>query len=129
MIVDSSALLSVIFREDGHESLLERLLADPAPAIGTPTLVETGIVLTARLGPAARGLLERLIDELDLQEVPFGELHWREAVSAYRRFGKGRHPADLNFGNCMTYAVASLAAEPLLYRGEDFRKTDLEAAV
>jgi ribonuclease VapC len=129
VIVDSSALLSVIFREDGHESLLERLLADPAPAIGTPTLVETGIVLTARLGPAARGLLERLIDELDLQEVPFGELHWREAVSAYRRFGKGRHPADLNFGNCMTYAVASLAAEPLLYRGEDFRKTDLEAAV
>lgn len=129
MIVDSSALLSVIFREDGHESLLERLLADPAPAIGTPTLVETGIVLSARLGPAARGLLERLIDELDLQEVPFGELHWREAVSAYRRFGKGRHPADLNFGNCMTYAVASLAAEPLLYRGEDFRKTDLEAAV
>jgi ribonuclease VapC len=129
VIVDSSALLSVIFREDGHESLLERLLADPAPTIGTPTLVETGIVLTARLGPAARGLLERLIDELDLQEVPFGELHWREAVSAYRRFGKGRHPADLNFGNCMTYAVASLAAEPLLYRGEDFRKTDLEAAV
>ena len=129
MIVDSSALLSVVFREEGHEFLLERLLADPAPAIGTPTLVETGIILTARLGPAARGLLERLTDELDLQEVPFGELHWREAVSAYRRFGKGRHPADLNFGDCMTYAVASLAGEPLLYRGEDFRKTDLEAAI
>ena len=66
MIVDSSALLSVVFREEGHEAYLERLLEEAASAIGTPTLVETGIVLTARLGPAARGLLERLIDELDL---------------------------------------------------------------
>jgi ribonuclease VapC len=120
VIVDSSALLSVVFREEGHEAYLERLLEEPAPAIGAPTLVETGIVLTARLGPAARGLLERLIDELDLQEVPF---------SAYRRFGKGRHPADLNFGDCMTYAVASLAGEALLFRGEDFGHTDLEAAL
>lgn len=129
MIVDSSALLSVVFREEGHEAYLERLLEEPAPAIGAPTLVETGIVLTARLGPAARGLLERLIDELDLQEVPFGELHWREAVSAYRRFGKGRHPAGLDFGECMTYAVASLAGEALLFRGEGFSLTDLEVAL
>lgn len=60
--------------------------------------------------------------------MPFGEAHWREAVEAYRRFGKGRHPAGLNFGDCLTYATAKLAGEPLLFVGEDFPATDLEAA-
>ncbi len=128
MIVDSSALLCVIFREKGHEEVLRRLLDDPAPAMGAPTLAETGIVLEARLGPGARGLLERFLDEVGMQEIPFGELHWREAVDAYRRYGKGRHPASLNFGDCMTYAVAALAGEPLLFLGDDFAKTDLNDA-
>ena len=129
MIVDSSALLAVLFREEGFEPVLERLLADPAPAAGAPTLAETGIVLAARAGDASRGILERFLDETWIQESPFGELHWREAVSAWRRFGKGHHPAGLNFGDCMTYAVASLAGEPLLFVGDDFRKTDLQAAL
>ncbi|HSG49724.1 MAG TPA: type II toxin-antitoxin system VapC family toxin [Longimicrobiales bacterium] len=129
MIVDSSALLAVLFREEGIEPVLERLLADPAPAAGAPTLAETGIVLAARAGDASRGILERFLDETGIQEIPFGEVHWREAVSAWRRFGKGHHPAGLNFGDCMTYAVASLAGEPLLFVGGDFRKTDLQAAL
>ncbi|MDT8341980.1 MAG: type II toxin-antitoxin system VapC family toxin [Longimicrobiales bacterium] len=128
MIVDSSAVLSVLFREADHEDLLRLLLDDPGPAIGAPTLAETGIVLEARIGPRARGMLERFLDEVGMQEVPFGELHWREAVHAYRRYGKGRHPAALNFGDCMTYAVAVLAGEPLLYTGDDFAKTDLPDA-
>jgi ribonuclease VapC len=128
VIVDSSAILSVLFREEGYETLLERLVDDPGPAAGVPTLAETGIVLTARLGSGARGILERFLDEIGIQEVPFGELHWREAVDAYRRYGKGRHPAALNFGDCMTYAVASLAGEPLLYVGDDFSLTDLAPA-
>ncbi len=70
-----------------------------------------------------------MLDELGIQEIPFGELHWREAVDAYRRFGKGRHPAALNFGDCMTYAVASLTGEPLLFVGNDFGHTDLEAVL
>ncbi|MBT8336339.1 MAG: type II toxin-antitoxin system VapC family toxin [Gemmatimonadetes bacterium] len=126
MIVDSSALLCVLFREEGHERMLERLVNDPGPAVGAPTLAETAIVLTARLGPSARGVLERFLDEVGIQEVPFGELHWREAVEAYRRFGKGRHPAALDFGDCLTYAVAALAGEPLLFVGDDFTRTDLE---
>lgn len=129
MIVDASALLAVLFREEGFEAVLERLLADPAPAVGAPTLAEAGIVLAARLGPASHGMLERFLDEVGIQEIPFGEIHWREAVSAYRRFGKGRHPAALNFGDCMTYAVASLAGEPLLFTGGDFAETDLEPAL
>ena len=62
------------------------------------------------------------------QEIPFGEIHWRESVEAYRRFGKGRHPASLNFGDCMTYAVAILTGEPLLFVGSDFSKTDVGVA-
>jgi len=87
-----------------------------------------GHKIEARLGPSARGLLERFLDEVGMQEIPFGELHWREAVDAYRRFGKGRPPASLNFGDCMTYAVAALAGEPLLFRGDDFSQTDVSDA-
>ena len=91
-------------------------------------VAETGIVLEACLGPSARGLLERFLAQVGMQEVPFGELHWREAVDAYRRYGKGRHPAALNYGDCMTYAVAALAGEPLLFSGDDLLKTDLTPA-
>jgi ribonuclease VapC len=103
-------------------------MASPEVAAGTPTLAETGIVLQARLGNSAAGMLERMLDELGIQEVPFGEAHWREAVDAFRRFGKGRHAAGLNFGDCMTYAVARLAGEPLIHAGEDFRQTDITLA-
>lgn len=127
MILDSSALLAIVFREPGHEELVARILASDVRAIGTPTLAETGIVLHARLGQASYGLLERLLDEFGLQELSFGEVHWREAVEAYRRFGRGRHPAALNFGDCLTYAACRLAGEPLLFVGEDFAQTDLEA--
>lgn len=128
MILDSSALLAIVFQESGFETILERIEAAPGVVVGAPTLAETGIVLQARLGGDADGLLERMLDELDVQELPFGELHWREAVDAYRRFGKGRHTAALNFGDCMTYAVAQLAGEALLFVGNDFRQTDIEVA-
>ena len=128
MIVDSSALVAIVFKEPGYEELLSRMENAAIAAAGAPTLAETGIVLSARLGELADGLLERLIDELEIQEIPFGELHWRESVEAYRRFGKGKHPASLNFGDCMTYAVSSLTGEPLLFVGGDFSKTDVEVA-
>lgn len=126
MIVDASALLAVVFQEPGFEEILERMTEGPPVAAGVPTLAETGIVLHARLGGEAPGLLERMLDELGIQEIPFGEVHWREAVDAYRRFGRGRHEAHLNFGDCLTYATARLAGEPLLFVGEDFARTDLD---
>jgi ribonuclease VapC len=128
VIVDASALLAVIFREPGFEEFLDRIEHANVVAAGCPTLAEIGIVLQARLGEKADGLMERILDELGIQEVPFGEVHWREAVDAYRRFGRARHPASLNFGDCLTYAVAQLAGEPLLYVGDDFGKTDIESA-
>lgn len=128
MIVDSSALLAIVFREKGWESLIGRMQSAPVVAAGTPTLAETGIVLQARLGAGADGLLERLLDELEIQEVAFSEIHWRETVDAYRKYGRNRHAAALNFGDCMTYAVARLTGEPLLFTGSDFAKTDVEPA-
>lgn len=128
MIVDSSALVAIVFQEPGYELLIDKLLESDGTGIGTPTLVETGIVLDARLQRDARSLLTRMLDELDITEVPFGEPHWRQALAAYRRYGRGRHRANLNFGDCLSYAVAQLAHEPLLFVGADFGATDLRRA-
>jgi len=128
VILDASALLAIVFREPGFEDLLERIRQAPAVAAGAPTLAETGILLHARMGEPSRWLLERLLDELGVEEVPFGELHWREAVEAYRRYGKGLHSAALSFGDCLTYAAARLTGEPLLFEGDDFGRTDLDRA-
>ena len=125
MIVDSSAILAIVFQEPGFEIVLEKMSQAPAVIIGTPTLAEIGIVLHARLGADADGMAERMIDELGIVESAFTDAHWREAVDAFRRFGKGRHPANLEFGDCLTYAVASISEQPLLCVGDDFRKTDL----
>ncbi len=129
MIVDSSALVAVLLREPGHEALLEQLGAEPAIGVGAPTLAETGIVLASRMGVRGRTLLARFVQETELVVVPLSEQHWGVAVEAFLRFGKGRHPARLNYGDCLTYAVTRLAGEPLLCVGEDFPQTDLELAL
>jgi ribonuclease VapC len=129
MIVDSSAIIAILFREPGYERLVEALEKEAVPGIGTPTLAETGIVLGSLLQRSATGKLSRFIQEFGLVEVPFGEAHWRAAADAYLRFGKGRHTAALNFGDCLTYAVAHLANEPLLFVGTDFTHTDLQPAL
>lgn len=128
MIVDSSVVIALFLREPDWQGLLERMATTDAPGIGTPTLVETGIVLSARLERDARPLLARFVQEFEIEPVVFGAAHWQEAVRAFARFGKGRHPAALNFGDCMTYATARLARQPLLFLGDDFSKTDLERA-
>jgi len=128
VIVDTSALVAITFAEPGYQELVAKLAGAPSAGIGTPTLAETGVVLAARLGHDSRDLVIRLLDEFSIEEIPFGDRHWREAVDAYLRFGKGRHKARLNVGDCLTYAVARLANEPLLFVGDDFPETDLEAA-
>ena len=129
MIVDTSALVAVVVREPGHETILAKLSAPTVAAgMGTPTIAELGIVLSARLRIDARSQVVELLDHLDIVEIPFGDAHWREAIDAYWRFGRGRHQAALNFGDCLTYAVARLANEPLLFVGDDFSATDLDAA-
>jgi ribonuclease VapC len=128
VIVDSSALIAITFAEPGHPDLITKLADTPSAGIGTPTLAETGLVLASRLGRDPRDLVIRLLDEFGIEQIPFGDQHWREAVDAFLRFGRGRHKARLNFGDCLTYAVARLANEPLLFVGEDFTQTDLTPA-
>jgi ribonuclease VapC len=128
MILDSSAIVAVVLREPGFEELVRKIAGAQTVAVGAPTLAEAGIVLTARLERDARGLLQGLLREWEAVTVNFGEEHWREALSAYSRFGRGRHRARLNFGDCLSYAVAQLAGEPLVCTGNDFARTDLELA-
>jgi ribonuclease VapC len=128
VIVDSSAIVAIIVREAEWEALVDLIASGASCGVGAPTLAETGIVLAAKMGPTARGLLARFLQESAMTTVPFADAHWPVAIDAYARFGKGRHAANLNFGDCMTYAVARLADQPLLFVGDDFRKTDLVPA-
>jgi ribonuclease VapC len=128
VILDSSAVVALLIREPIWEALAEKLAAADPCAIGAPTLAETGLVLSAKVGPRGRTLVSRFVQEAGLVVVPFTEEHWPIAVEAYARYGKGRHAAGLNFGDCLTYAVARLSRQPLLYVGTDFAKTDLPAA-
>jgi ribonuclease VapC len=128
VILDSSAIVAIVHREPGFETIAAKIGAASAVGIGTPTLLEAGIVIEARLGVDAQSLLDRFMADFEVTRVPFGEQHGREALRAFRRFGRGRHPAALNFGDCMAYATARLAGEPLLYVGEDFSRTDITPA-
>lgn len=128
MVLDSSALVAIHLKEPGYERLVDAIDRAEIVAIGVPTLLETAIVLSARLGRDARPLLLTFLRRIEAEWIPFNEEHFDAAAAAFLRFGRGRHPAGLNFGDCMSYAVASLAGLPLLFTGEDFPKTDIAAA-
>ncbi|MGA7613546.1 MAG: type II toxin-antitoxin system VapC family toxin [Thermoanaerobaculia bacterium] len=128
IVVDSSALLAIIFREPEHDRILERLIGEDGAGIPAPTLLEASIVASSRLGRDASALIHNLLEELEIAVIPFDERHARSALSAWLRFGERRHPADLNFGDCIAYAVAQRAGMPLLCVGGDFPRTDLELA-
>ena len=125
MILDSSAVVAVLFQEPGFEQLLETILSAENVGIGAPTLAETGIVVSARLGKDCRALQSRFLVEGSIETIPFGEAHFGVAVGAWLKFGRGRHAASLNFGDCLSYATARVANLPLLCVGEDFKRTDL----
>ena len=124
MILDSSALVAIVLQEPEAEGLLRRMRDSSYLAIGASTLLETGIVLSSRLNDDARGLLARLLQESGIAVVDVTEAHFGVAMDAWLRFGKGRHPAALNFGDCISYAMSVVAGEPLLCVGDDFPQTD-----
>lgn len=128
MILDTSALLAVLFAEPERDEFLERIGAAPLVGIGAPTLTETAIVVSARLGDAGRRHVARIVERGGIVVVSFEGEHWQVAAEAWSRFGRGRHPAALNFGDCLAYATARLAGRPLLCKGDDFAKTDLALA-
>jgi len=128
VIVDTSALIALIQNEPAAEQVAAALAGASAFFVGAPTLTETLVVLTARQGPVARTVFDRLRSEINLGVVEYTADHAYAAQRAYLRFGRGRHPAGLNFGDCMSYAVAHVAHEPLLAIGSDFPQTELEFA-
>ncbi|MDQ3725480.1 MAG: type II toxin-antitoxin system VapC family toxin [Actinomycetota bacterium] len=128
MILDTSAVVAVVRREEGAARLLVKMSRAESLAIGAPTLVEATVVLGRRFGSAGLESLDRFLEEEQVTLIPFGQRHWRAARSAFIRFGKGRHPASLNFGDCMTYATASITGQPLLFTGNDFAQTDIPPA-
>jgi ribonuclease VapC len=128
MVVDSSAAIAVLRREASWESLRDALISARHCVMSAATLVEAGMVMESRLGRAGARELDRLVAEIPIDIVPFERAQAALAREAFRRFGKGRHPAGLNFGDCLAYALARHLAEPLLFTGDDFAQTDVEAA-
>ena len=128
MIVDSSAVVAILLREEGWEALRSAVVGDELVGIGAPTLLEVVLVISGRAGRDRSDDVRAFVRDLRIVVVSFEEEHARMAAQAFARFGKGRHPAALNFGDCMSYAVAKLAGQPLLCTGRDFAKTDLKLA-
>ena len=126
MVIDTSALLAIALGEPVQRRLLDSLESAGARSLSSVSLLEAGIVVRARLGESALTLLNRLVDEVVSEVVPFDEAQARLAITAFGRFGKGMgHRAQLNFGDCAVYALASVRQEPVLATGNDFKATDL----
>jgi ribonuclease VapC len=128
MILDTSAVVALIREELEADVLLEKVKCADWIGIGAPTLVEATVVLGRRFGSSGLLTLERFLKERDVSAIPFEGRHWRAAQGAFIRFGKGRHNAGLNLGDCMSYATAKVAGEPLLFIGNDFARTDIAPA-
>lgn len=128
MILDSSAIVAVLIRESGHENLIRKIREASVVAVGAPTLFETAMVMTRAGVERSRNLLLNFRATANVEVVPFETRHVEIANEAFMRFGKGRHPAALNILDCMTYATARVAGEPLLFIGNDFARTDIAAA-
>lgn len=128
MLLDTSAIVSIELQESGHESLMAKIEVAKLVLVGVPTLFETVMVLTGRGGIDFRPVIFAFLRRIEAEVVPFNEKHLEAAATAFIRFGRGHHPAKLNFGDCMSYAIASVAGMPLLFTGNDFCKTDIEQA-
>ena len=128
MVLDSSAIVAIHLKEPGYERLIEAIEVAEVVVVGAPTVLETSMVLTVRLGCDARPFVKAFLRSVEAELVSFSEEHLDAATTAFIRFGRGRHPAGLNFGDCMAYSVASVSGLPLLFTGNDFSRTDISRA-
>lgn len=129
MVIDSSAIVAILLKESETETFIGAIEADGTRLISAASVVEAGIVLERRLGYEAGRDMDDLIREAEIAIAPVDAEQAQLAREAFRRFGRGNHPAGLNFGDCFSYALAQARSEPLLYKGGDFSKTDITAAV
>ena len=125
MVIDTSALAAIFFGEPERQKFLSAITSAPARMISAATVLETGIVLESRLGDAAGREFDLFAIRANLQIIPVDAEQADLARSAWRRFGKGRHAAALNYGDCFAYALAKWTGEPLLAKGTHFASTDI----
>jgi ribonuclease VapC len=129
MVLDTSALLVLLNNEPAAEAFRAAVEADLIRLVSTATLVETSIVIESRVGEAGGRELDLLIHTASIQVVAVDAEQAEVARRAFWQFGKGRHAAGLNYGDCFSYALSKTSAEPLLYQGEDFRRTDVASVI
>ena len=127
MVVDTSVLIAVLRNEAEAEAFAAAIAKADRVLVGAPTLFETRLVLINQGSDEIEKALDDLVAGASIQTVGFEEETYRLSTEAFRRFGKGRHPARLNFGDCMAYAVSRATGEPLLFKGNDFSQTDVKA--
>jgi ribonuclease VapC len=128
MVLDSSALIAILQGESEGKAFLDGIEAASIRLLSTATLVETSMIVLARQREAGLAILEALLADMKVHAVPFASEHAALAIDAFRRYGKGRHPAGLNLGDCFSYALAKATDQPLLFKGEDFARTDIKRA-
>ena len=129
MVLDSSAIIAILFDEPERPVFTNSIERDPRRLISAANLLESALIVEARRGEPAGRELDLLMHRADIQVVPVETEQVEIARSAWRRFGKGRHPAALNFGDCFAYALSAASGEPLLFKGEDFPRTDVPSVV
>lgn len=125
IVIDTSVIVATALNE-AEASLFHSLVSREEILVGWPTLVEARLVLAGRGFANAGDIIKQLAGLPNVTPVAFGERHYLAAEKAFERFGKGRHPASLNMGDCFSYAVAAVAKAPLLFKGRDFSQTDLK---
>ncbi len=128
MVIDTSALVAVILEEPDASLYYSAMANSPVCLVSAASLVEASLVLVGRRTQGATALLDALLIQFEMEVVSFDQQQAQIAREAFRRFGKGCHPAGLNFGDCFSYALAKQTRQPLLFKGSDFSKTDILVA-
>ncbi len=128
MVLDTSAIIAILRNEPDAAVYREAIARAETLSIGAPTLLECELVVRQALGDSGSTDLDNFILSLNVHVEPFGEVEADFARYAYRQFGKGRHPAGLNFGDCLTFGTAVARNEPLLFKGDDFAQTNIADA-
>ena len=125
MVIDTSAIVAILFDEPEQSRFIHQIKIAEKRLISASTLLECEIVVQARKGILGRNQLELFIHEAQIIVVPFDQAQVNLAIRAWQDYGKGHHPAGLNFGDCFSYALAKATGEPLLFKGVDFAQTDI----
>ena len=125
MIVDSSALIAILFNEPDRASLVAKMASASSLSVSAASVLESAMVLEGNRGLGASADLDDLIRRTRMRIIPFDLEQLEIARKAFELYGKGRHPAGLNFGDCISYALAKWTGEALLFKGADFTLTDV----